>query len=103
MRENDFRGAHVCIGAVVLIRSLIVRRFGAENICFSFRFVIIRVFDGGVGRESGGRFVRSRESPGDREDLRDVGRDEAGEDCVDMMAVCAYNLFLGIAFDLCNC
>lgn len=75
------------MGAVVLIRSLMVRRFGVEKICFELRLVMMRVLDGGVGMDSGGRLVRSRESPGERDRLED-GRDEAGEDCVDMVATC---------------
>ena len=85
MREKDFRGAHVWIGAVVLMRSFMVRRFGAAKICFAFRLVMMRVLDGGVGSDSGGRFVRSSESPGEREERLELGRDDAGVDGSDMM------------------
>lgn len=86
MREKDFKGAQVWIGADVLMRSLIVRRFSGRKISFDDRLVMISVFEGGVGRERGGRFERSRERPAERDRLEE-GREECGELSVDIVAV----------------
>lgn len=87
MREKDFSGAQVWIGAVLLIRSLMVRRLGAEKICFESRLVMMSVLEGGVGIDSGGRFERSRERPGERDERLELGRDDAGVDGADMIAM----------------
>lgn len=75
MREKDLRGAQVWIGAEVLMRSLIVRRFSGRKMSFVERFVMMRVLEGGVGMLRGGRFERSRESPAERE-RREEGRED---------------------------
>lgn len=86
IREKDFRGAQVWIGDVVLMRSRIVWMLSGRKTSFEVRFVMMRVFEGGVGRESGGRLERSRDI-GDarRDDLRVGGEDEAGELSVDIV------------------
>lgn len=49
--------------------------------------MMIRVFEGGVGRLRGGRFERSRERPAERERLEE-GRDDCGDDSEDIVVVC---------------
>lgn len=78
IRRNDLSGAHEWMGADELIRSLIVWRLSARKISVSCRFVMSRVFDGGVGGCNGGMQERSID--------RGVrGREEAGDVSVDMM------------------
>jgi len=80
MRRKDFRGAQEWMGADVLMRSLMVWRLSGRNISRSLRFVIIRVFDGGVGCWRGGMLERSSErGVGER----DEGREEFGVDWSD--------------------
>lgn len=86
MREKDLSGAQVWIGAEVLMRSLMVSRFSGRKMSFVERLVMMRVLDGGVGMLRGGRFERSRERPAERE-RRDEGRDDWGEDSVDILAL----------------
>lgn len=93
MREKDFSGAQVWMVAVVLMRSLMVSKLEGRKMSFEFRFVMIKVFEGGVGMESGGILVRSRDSPGDRDRL-EAGREDCGEDSVDMVGVDEYLLVL---------
>lgn len=78
MRRKDLRGAQEWIGAEALMRSLIVCRLSARKISASWRLVIRRVFDGGVGWIKGGRFERSMDMLLFR-DARDVGLDSGGE------------------------
>jgi len=78
MRRKDLRGAHECIGAEALTRSLIVWRLSARNISGSWRLVIRRVFEGGVGCCSGGREERSIDI-GVLDPLDETGRDDGGE------------------------
>lgn len=47
---------------------------------------MMRVLEGGVGMLRGGRFERSRERPAERERLEE-GRDDCGEDSVDIVAI----------------
>lgn len=61
MRRKDLRGAKEWIGAEALMRSLMVWRLSGRKISGSWRLVIRRVFDGGVGWMSGGRVERSME------------------------------------------
>lgn len=49
MRLKDLRGAQEWIGAEELMSSLMVWRLSGRNISRSFKFVIIKVLDGGVG------------------------------------------------------
>lgn len=49
MRRKDFRGAKVWMGAEVLISSRIVWRLSARKMEASWRLVIRRVLEGGVG------------------------------------------------------
>lgn len=86
MREKDLRGAQVWMGAEVLMRSLMVRRFSGRKISLEERLVMISVFEGGVGKLRGGRLERSKERPAERERLED-GRDDCGEDSVDIVAI----------------
>lgn len=83
MRRKDLRGAQEWIGADVLMRSLMVWRLSARNISRSCKFVMSNVFDGGVGRASGGIVDKSNDS-GVR-DLEEEGLDESGEFPGDMV------------------
>jgi len=78
MRRKDLRGAQEWIGAEVLMRSLIVWRLSARKMDASWRLVIMRVFEGGVGWVRGGMLERSMDMLLFRE-LRDVGRDSGGD------------------------
>lgn len=49
IRRKDFSGAKEWRGAVASISPRMVWRFGALKISMSRRFVISRVFEGGVG------------------------------------------------------
>jgi hypothetical protein len=84
MRRNDLRGAHEWIGAEELMSSLMVWRLSGRNISRSFRFVIMRVLEGGVGCWRGGTAAISR-LRGVRE-REDVG-DDPGLDWFDMLLV----------------
>ena len=64
------------------MRSLMVCRLSARNISASCKFVMRRVFEGGVGGMRGGIVERSIES-GVRDSL-DVGREDCGELSADM-------------------
>jgi len=75
--RKDLSGAHEWIGAEALTRSLIVWRLSARNISGSCRFVMRRVFEGGVGWTRGGIVLRSIDI-GLRDSL-DTGRDAGGE------------------------
>lgn len=91
IREKDFKGAQEWIGAEVLMRSRMVWRLSGRKTDLSCRLVIMSVFEGGVGKESGGREERSRDN-GDRERL-ELGLDEAGEVSEDILrVVCVYIL-----------
>lgn len=87
MREKDFKGAQVWMGAEVLISSLMDWRLSGRKISVSLRLVMRRVLDGGVGCVSGGRLERSRER-----DLWDPRREErvlpVGEVGVDIVIFC---------------
>ena len=48
---------------------------------------MMSVFEGGVGRLRGGRFERSKERPAERDRLEE-GRDEGGEESLDILATC---------------
>jgi hypothetical protein len=85
MRRNERRGAQEWIGADALMRSLIVWRLSARKISGSWRFVMRRVLDGGVGIERGGMVERSMDI-GVRDPL-DEGREDRGELSVDILAV----------------
>lgn len=61
MRRKDFNGEKVWIGALVLMSSRMVWRLVAWKIEGSFRFVMMRVLDAGVGAWYGGTEERSRE------------------------------------------
>lgn len=60
------------------MRSLIVWRLSARKMDASWRLVIMRVFEGGVGWVRGGMLERSMDMLLFRE-LRDVGRDSGGD------------------------
>lgn len=77
MRRKERKGAQEWIGADELMRSLIVWRLSARKISESWRLVIKRVFEGGVGMERGGRVERSRDI-GVLDSLEE-GREERGE------------------------
>jgi hypothetical protein len=77
MRRKDLSGAHEWMGAEELMRSLIVCKLSARKISVSCKFVMRRVFEGGVGCVRGGMVERSIES-GVRDSL-EVGRDDCGE------------------------
>lgn len=49
MRRKDFRGEKVWIGALLSMSSRMVWRLVAWKMDGSFRFVMMRVFDAGVG------------------------------------------------------
>lgn len=85
MRRKERRGAHEWIGAEALMRSLMVWRLSARKISESWRFVMRRVLEGGVGMVRGGMVERSMDI-GVR-DSREEGREERGELSVDMFAV----------------
>lgn len=72
------------MGAEELISSLIVCRLSGLNISRSFRFVIIRVLDGGVGCWRGGTAEISR-LRGVR--VREDAREDSGLDWVAMVLV----------------
>jgi len=78
MRRKDLRGAHEWIGAEAFMRSLMVWRLSARKMEASWRLVIRRVLEGGVGWIKGGRFERSMDMLLFR-DARDVGLDSGGE------------------------
>jgi len=82
MRRKDLRGAQEWIGAEELMRSLMVWRLSGRKISMSWRLVIRRVLEGGVGAWRGGMADRSIER-GVRE--REEGRDDCVELGVDMM------------------
>jgi len=77
MRRKLLSGAHEWIGAEELIRSLIVWMLSARKIEGSFKFVMRRVLEGGVGCESGGIVDKSMDMFGERLP-REEGRDESG-------------------------
>lgn len=82
MRRNDLRGAHEWSGAEELMRSLMVWRLSGRNISRSFKFVMMRVLDGGVGWWKGGTAEISRlRGVCERED----GRVDFGVDWIVMM------------------
>ena len=85
MRRNERKGAQEWIGAEALMRSLIVCRLSARKISGSWRFVIRRVLEGGVGIWRGGMVERSMDI-GVR-DSREEGRDERGELSFDILYV----------------
>jgi hypothetical protein len=85
IRRKDLRGAHEWIGAEELMRSLIVWRLSARKTSRSWRLVMSRVFEGGVGRASGGMVDRSSDS-GVR-DLEEEGLEETGELSEDIVYV----------------
>jgi hypothetical protein len=78
MRRKDLRGAQEWIGAEALTRSLMVWRLSARNISASWRLVIRRVFEGGVGCCNGGREDRSIDI-GVLDPFEETGRDVGGE------------------------
>lgn len=61
IRLKDLRGAHEWMGAEELIRVRISWRLSARKTRGSERFVIMRVFEGGVGWTIGGMLERSRD------------------------------------------
>ena len=61
MRRKERSGAQEWIGAEALIKSLIVWRLSARKTSGSWRLVINRVFEGGVGMLRGGIVERSRD------------------------------------------
>ena len=67
------------------MRSLIVCKLSARNISVSCKFVMRRVFEGGVGCVRGGMVDRSIESDV-RASLED-GRDDCGELSEDMSSL----------------
>jgi hypothetical protein len=77
MRRKDLRGAQAWIGAEESMRSLMVWRLSGRKMAVSRRFVMRRVFEGGVGIDRGGTIERSIDMVL-RESL-EVGRDEGGE------------------------
>lgn len=77
MRRKDLRGAQTWIGADALIRSRIVWRLSGRKISGSCRFVMRRVFEGGVGMDIGGRLERSMVM--EARDPREEGREAGGE------------------------
>lgn len=88
MRRKDLSGAKEWRGAVELMSSRIVCRFGALKISRSRRLVMRRVFEGGVGWTRAGREERSRDrgvlAP---EERRDCSGDSSGDDREDIVAV----------------
>lgn len=92
IRRNERKGAQEWIGALALIRSLIVWRLSARKISGSWRFVMRRVLEGGVGIVRGGMVERSRDI-GVR-DSREEGREERGDEVSDDI------LFVVICSDL---
>jgi len=75
--RKDLSGAQEWIGAEASMSSLIVWRLSARNISGSCRFVMRRVFEGGVGWTRGGIVLKSIDI-GLRDSL-DSGRDTGGE------------------------
>ena len=61
MRRKDFNGENVWIGALELMSSRMVWRLVAWKIDGSFKFVMMRVLDAGVGAWYGGTADRSME------------------------------------------
>jgi len=84
--RKDLSGAQEWMGAEASMRSLIVCRLSARNISASCRFVMRRVFEGGVGWTSGGIVLRSIDI-GLRDSL-DAGRDAGGELSEDILWGC---------------
>jgi len=78
IRLKDLRGAHEWIGAEALMRSLMVCRLSARKISASWRLVIRRVFEGGVGCCRGGIEERSIDM-GVLDPLDEAGREVGGE------------------------
>ena len=85
IRRKLLRGAHEWIGADALMRSLMVWMLSARKISRSCRFVIMRVFDGGVGIAKGG--IPERSIDIGVLDSLEVGVD-AGELSEDIVIVC---------------
>lgn len=79
MRLKDLRGAHEWIGAEAWMRSLMVWRLSARKISESWRLVMRRVFEGGVGCCRGGREERSIDI-GVRDPFDETGREVGGEE-----------------------
>lgn len=71
------------MGAEEFMRSLMVCRLSGRKTSASWRLVMMRVFEGGVGWLSGGRLERSIDIL-TRED-REVGRDDSGVDNEDIV------------------
>jgi hypothetical protein len=65
--------------------SLMVWRLSGRKISASFRFVISRVLEGGVGMDRGGTFERSIDM--DVRDAFEDERDKGGELSADMLVV----------------
>lgn len=82
IRRKLLRGAHEWIGAEELMSSLMVWMLSARNISGSFKLVMRRVFEGGVGCVSAGMLDRSIDIL-DR--LREVGLDDSGVRSGDML------------------
>lgn len=78
MRLKDLSGAHEWIGAEALMRSLMVWRLSARKISASWRLVMRRVFEGGVGCCRGGIEERSIDI-GVLDPFDETGRDAGGE------------------------
>lgn len=78
IRRKLRKGAHEWMGADELMRSLMVWILSARNISGSFRLVMRRVFEGGVGIARGGIVDKSIDIFAFL-DSRDAGRDDGGE------------------------
>lgn len=92
MRRKDFSGAKEWVVAWASRADFMLARFGAVKIEGSLRLVIIRVLEGGVGCESWGRSLKSRESEGEWRRFVDVvvGEsvgEEVGEDMIVVVVV----------------
>jgi hypothetical protein len=82
MRRNDFSGAKAWTGAISSTRVRIVCKLSGRKMSRLFRPVMRRVFDGGVGWETGGRLERSRVRPSlfdDELEAEDEEREGRGE------------------------
>lgn len=73
------------MGAALLMRVLISCRLLPLNTSGLFRFVIIRVLEGGVGAFGGGSDDRSIVR--DFREARDLGRDDGGVESTDISRV----------------
>lgn len=78
MRRKDFSGAQEWIGAELFMSSRISCRLSARKTSASWRFVMMSVFEGGVGCTRGGMLERSMLIGLDLR-LLETGRESGGE------------------------